>query len=87
VAGAWQQERAKPRTAYQRAYYRDTAPQRRKLARHRRQLKRWTAWLLAELGLSPVYPLSPDRIQPIRRPLLRLNKKDAQALKLQQQGD
>lgn len=39
------------RTAYHRAFYRDTAPRRRELANARRQAKRAAAWLLAELGV------------------------------------
>jgi len=37
------------RREYHRDYYARTAQKRRKLASDRRQCRRWTAWLLAEL--------------------------------------
>jgi len=64
------------RREYQRAYYRDTAPRRRKLARERRQRQRWAPRLidavLAELS-RPLTAIVP-RALPIRHPLLRLPK-------------
>ena len=64
------------RRSYNRAYYRDTAPRRRKLARERRQRQRWAPRLiqsvLAELS-RPLTAIVP-RALPICRPLLRLPK-------------
>lgn len=60
------------RTAYARAYYRDTAPRRRKLRRDRNQRQRWIPWLLANLVWTPELVAVVPRQLPIRRALLRL---------------
>lgn len=60
------------RTAYARAYYRDTALRRRKLRRDRNQRQRWIPWLLANLVWTPELVAIVPRSLPIRRALLRL---------------
>lgn len=66
------------RRTYHAAYYRDTAPRRRELARRRAAMRRNCEWLLNELRQStPDVPLTvavSPRIQPLRRPVLRLKR-------------
>jgi len=64
------------RTAYMRAYRRDTAPRRRHLTNLRRALKRNCTWLLEEIRNHPREPEpavnTTPRVQPLRRPTLSL---------------
>jgi hypothetical protein len=65
------------RTAYMRAYRRDTAPRRRYLTNLRRALKRNCQWLLAEIRnyREPEPTVNPTpRVQPLRRPVLSLKR-------------
>lgn len=63
------------RCDYARLYYHRTGDRRRLLARNHRQLKRWAAWLLANLEWppEPEYIVEPPR--PVCRPTLRLARK------------
>jgi hypothetical protein len=66
------------RTTYHAAYYRNTAPRRRYLSNFRKALRINCVWLLNEIRAhrepEPTVNITP-RIQPIRRPVLRLRGK------------
>jgi hypothetical protein len=68
------------RTAYARAYYRDTAPRRRYLANFRKALRINCGWLLEEIRShrEPEPPINmTPRQQPLRRPVLSLKSERA----------
>jgi len=65
------------RTAYMRAYYRDTAPRRRYLANFRKALRINCVWLLEEIRnhREPEVTVNmTPRVQPLRRPVLSLKR-------------
>lgn len=62
------------RAAYFHDYYQRTAERRKKLARDRKQSKRWCAWLLGEIRahVEPVQVVNVLPVMPVRRPILSL---------------